>query len=79
MEIRRANDSDLPDLHRLLRQVLDEGTSPMFDFIRRDALEQLLTETRAQPWYGQLMQTPQTIAYFLQLHHWMRLYHVTIG
>ena len=51
----------------------------MFDFIRRDALEQLLTETRAQPWYGQLMQTPQTIAYFLQLHHWMRLYHVTIG
>ena len=87
-EIRVRKKSPYPKTHNpaymravsnLLRQVLDEGTSPMFDFIRRDALEQLLTETRAQPWYGQLMQTPQTIAYFLQLHHWMRLYHVTIG
>lgn len=87
-EIRVRKKSPYPKTHNpaymravsnLLRQVLDEGTSPMFDLIRRDALEQLLTETRAQPWYGQLMQTPQTIAYFLQLHHWMRLYHVTIA
>ena len=62
----------------LLRQVLDEGTSPMFDIVKPEALEQLLTESRSQPWYGQLMQTPQTIAYFLQLHHWMKLYHVSI-
>ena len=87
-EIRMRKKSPYPKTHNpaymravsnLLRQVLDEGTSPMFDLIRKDALEQLLTETRAQPWYGQLMQTPQTIAYFLQLHHWMQLYHVTIG
>ena len=50
----------------------------MFDIVKPEALEQLLTESRSQPWYGQLMQTPQTIAYFLQLHHWMKLYHVSI-
>lgn len=72
-EIRMRKKSPYPKTHNpaymravgnLLRQVLDEGTSPMFAFIRRDALEQLLTQSRAQPWYGQLMQTPQTIAYF---------------
>ncbi len=86
-EIRTRKKSPYPKTHNpaylravsnLLRQVLDEGTSPIFDIIKKEALEQLLTEQRAQPWYGQLMQTPQTIAYFLQLHHWMALYHVTL-
>ena len=86
-EIRLRKKSPYPKTHHpaymrgvanLLRQVLDEGTSPMFDIVKPEALEQLLTESRSQPWYGQLMQTPQTIAYFLQLHHWMKLYHVSI-
>lgn len=86
-EIRMRKKSPYPKTHNpaylravsnLLRQVLDDGTSPMFDIVKKEALEQLLTEHRAQPWYGQLMQTPQTIAYFLQLHHWMAMYHVTI-
>lgn len=86
-EIRLRKKSPYPKTHNpaymravanLLRQILDEGTSPMFDIVKKEALEQLLTESRAQPWYGQLMQTPQTIAYFLQLHHWMKLYHVSI-
>ncbi len=86
-EIRVRKKSPYPKTHNpaylravsnLLRQLLDEGTSPMFDFVKKEALEQLLTENRAQPWYGQLMQTPQTIAYFLQLHHWMALYHVSV-
>ena len=86
-EIRLRKKSPYPKTHNpaymrgvanLLRQVLDEGTSPMFDIVKPEALEQLLTESRSQPWYGQLMQTPQTIAYFLQLHHWMKLYHDSI-
>ena len=86
-EIRLRKKSPYPKTHNpaymrgvanLLRQILDEGTSPMFDIVKIDALEQLLTESRSQPWYGQLMQTPQSIACFLQLHHWMKLYHVSI-
>lgn len=86
-EIRVRKKSPYPKTHNpaygravtnLLRQILDDGTSPIFDIVKRDALESLLLDSRSQPWYGQLMQTPQTIAYFLQLHHWMSLYHVTI-
>ncbi|MDO5547268.1 MAG: asparagine synthase (glutamine-hydrolyzing) [Eubacteriales bacterium] len=87
-EVRLRKKSPYPKTHNpaylkavseLLRQIIGEGTSPIFDIVKRDRLEQLLTDSRAQPWYGQLMTTPQTIAYFLQLHHWMKTYHVVIG
>lgn len=62
----------------LLEEILADGTSLMFDFVKREELEKLLLTTRTQPWYGQLMTTPQTIAYFVQIDHWMRQYHVSV-
>lgn len=59
-----------------LQAIIDEGTSPIFDFIKKDKLSELLTEDKSQPWYGQLMTTPQTIAYFLQFDYWLRKYNV---
>lgn len=61
-----------------LERILEEGTSPLFQLVRREALEGLLSHTGRQPWYGQLMTTPQTIAYFLQLDHWLRTYRVRL-
>ena len=52
--------------------------APLFDVVRRKRVEELLDEERSIPWYGQLMTTPQTIAYLLQLDHWLRHYHVQI-
>jgi asparagine synthase (glutamine-hydrolysing) len=86
-EVRMRKKSPYPKTHNpdyfeavsaLLQQVIEEGTSPIFDIVKKERLKQLLTDSREQPWYGQLMTTPQTIAYFLQLHHWMKTYHVTI-
>jgi len=68
----------LKEVSLRLRRLLDEGDSPLFAFVRRDALEGLLSDSRAQPWYGQLMTTPQTIAYFLQMDYWMRKYGVKL-
>ena len=52
------------------------------DFVKlyRDALEQLLASGAENPvpWYGQLMTTPQTIAWFLQLNHWLQTYKVEL-
>ena len=62
----------------LLRQELAGTNSPLLDFLRKDALLALCGEDRSLPWYGQLMTTPQTVAYFLQLSHWMRVRHVEI-
>lgn len=61
-----------------LRAILDEGMSPLLELVRRDALEDLLVSDVRTPWYGQLMLTPQTIAYFLQVEYWLRHYRVEV-
>ncbi len=59
-----------------LRKVLQEPDAPLLRFINRDSLEELLTTNNPVPWYGQLMTTPQTIAYFLQFNYWLKQYNV---
>ena len=61
-----------------LRELLNQGTSPLLQIVDRDALETLLTSEYAWPWYGQLMNVPQTVAYMLQLDYWLRAYSVDI-
>lgn len=61
-----------------LRRILSEPASPIFQLVRREALEGLLTAEYVWPWYGQLMGVPQTIAYMLQIDFWLREYQVSI-
>lgn len=63
---------------KILRNIIADANSPIFEIIKKDALENLCKCTSNQPWYGQLMTVPQTIAYFIQLDYWMRKYHVTL-
>ncbi|MBR0414240.1 MAG: asparagine synthase (glutamine-hydrolyzing) [Clostridia bacterium] len=72
------NPNYLAAVSRKLQAILDEGTSPMFAFVDKKVLEDLLHSNNPVPWYGQLMTTPQTIAYFLQIDYWMRTYKVKI-
>lgn len=62
----------------LLREELDGTNSPLLSFLEKEPLKKLCTENRSIPWYGQLMTTPQTIAYFLQMAHWLRQYKVRV-
>lgn len=59
-----------------LRRLLDDPDAPLLEFCRRDTLESLLNSNMQTPWYGQLMLTPQTIAYFLQVNYWLKKYNV---
>lgn len=61
-----------------LKGILDQGTAPIFQLVDRTALEDLLSAQYPWPWYGQLMNTPQTIAYMLSINHWMEHYHVEL-
>lgn len=72
------NPAYMEAVSELLRQELEGTGSPLLEFLQKDALLALCGEDRSLPWYGQLMTTPQTIAYFLQLAHWMRVRHVEI-
>ena len=60
-----------------LRRILDDPNAPLLQIVRKDALEQLLTEEHTWPWYGQLMKVPQTIAYMLQVDFWLRKYRIS--
>lgn len=62
----------------ILREILAEPSSPIFDLIDKKALENLLTDDRSEPWYGQLMTTPQTVAYMIMLNYWMEKFKVKI-
>ena len=54
-----------------LRALLCRKEIPILQLVRRQALEDLLQGEFTWPWYGQLMQRPQTIAYMLQLNFWL--------
>ena len=62
----------------LLRQELNGTNSPLLAFLKKEELLSLCGENRSLPWYGQLMTTPQTIAYFLQMAHWLKVNHVKV-
>ena len=61
-----------------LRRVLADPNAPILEIADREALRGLLTAERSTPWYGQLMTVPQTIAYMLQVNHWLEKYRVEI-
>lgn len=61
----------------LLTEIINDESSPLLSFVRKDELEKLINADNSQPWYGQLMTTPQTIAYFVQFNYWLKKYDVT--
>lgn len=61
-----------------LREVIADPAAPVLRIARKKALEALLQSDNPVPWYGQLMTTPQTIAYFLQINYWLEKYRVRI-
>ncbi len=61
-----------------LSEVIENNSSPVLSFIDKNKLMELLNTDLSIPWYGQLMTTPQTIAYFLQINYWLEKYNIKI-
>ena len=72
------NPSYMAEVSRRLRQVLADPNAPLLSIVKRVALESLLNDDKSQPWYGQLMTTPQTVAYMLQVNYWLEKYKVQL-
>ncbi len=58
-----------------LSGILAAGT-PLTEIVRPEALNRLLSGEDHVQWYGQLMNLPQTIAFFIQLHHWLTFFDI---
>ena len=63
---------------QMLRHLLQDKNAPILQLVKMEALENLLHEDFAWPWYGQLMRRPQTIVYMLQINYWLEHYSVRI-
>ena len=72
------NPKYLQIVSKLLKEVIENPSSPVLTFIKKSELEKLLNTDKNEPWYGQLMTTPQTIAYFLQINYWLEKYKIII-
>lgn len=66
-------------LSSILSDIIKNTDSPIFSLIDRSILQSLLNDEFTEPWYGQLMTGPQTMAYMIQLNYWLERYNIRIS
>ncbi len=72
------NPEYLKIVSNMLKEIINNNSSPILSFIKKSELEKLIKTEVNEPWYGQLMTTPQTIAYFIQINYWLEKYKIRI-
>ncbi len=72
------NPKYLKIVSKMLSDIIENDSSPVLLFIKKEELKNLLITEHSEPWYGQLMTTPQTIAYFIQINYWLEKYNIII-
>ncbi len=73
------NPAYLAAVSKRLDELVWEPSAPIWQIVRRDKAASLINaQNNPQPWYGQLMTTPQTIAYLLQVNYWLKKYNIRI-
>ncbi len=66
-------------MQKRLDQLIDDSSAPIWELINPASAGNLANQELDWPFYGQLMRTPQTICYLLQLNFWLSHYHVNIA
>lgn len=63
-----------------VRRIFSDSESLASQLFNHQAVEALMEqpESLPEPWYGQLMRTPQIFAYIVQLDRWLKQYHVQL-
>lgn len=63
---------------KLAQQAIEDKSCPLADMLNVKAVEKLMKnpDSMTEPWYGQLMQTPQVLAYIYQIYVWIKNYNV---
>lgn len=61
-----------------LERLIEDSSAPIWSLISPKAARELEHQQLDWPFYGQLMRTPQTICYLLQMDFWLRHYHVDL-
>ena len=70
------NPNFLAAVTKKLSAILESDGCVLTELVNRQELEKLLRHEEHIQWYGQLMNLPQTIAFFIQLDHWLKKFHI---
>jgi asparagine synthase (glutamine-hydrolysing) len=65
-------------MEQKLQAELADPFSPLWQLVDGQAVKKMISDELPVPWYGQLMRSPQTMAYLLQLAYWLKQYQVEI-
>lgn len=68
------NPAYLNMVSHMLKEVIEDNDAPILNFLKKEYLEELIGTEKNEQWYGQLMNRPQTIAYFIQFNYWLDKY-----
>jgi asparagine synthase (glutamine-hydrolysing) len=61
--------------------MLGDRTSPLLELINQKAVLELALSINKDtdiPWFGQLMNAPQLLAYLMQIDFWLKEYQIVI-
>jgi len=75
------NPAYLDGVRTWMLRILEDKDSPLMSFVNKQAFKEFtesLTTDSNIPWFGQLMNAPQLLAYLIQVDYWFREYNVNI-
>ena len=72
------NPAFLDAVTQKLSVIMEEKDNIFFEIVKREQLEKLLKHEDYVQWYGQLMNLPQTIAFFIQLDYWLKHFKIKL-
>lgn len=68
------NPNYIDALRQLMLRLLDDSTAPLLSYINVKTVRDLaltVDKNTSIPWFGQLMNAPQLLAYLLQINYWL--------
>ena len=71
------NPSYKTEIDKEFSEMINDKNSPIFEILDRKELLKLADTEDTIYWYGQLMATPQTKAYLMQINYWIKELNVT--
>ena len=68
----------LREVCKMTDYAIHDKSCPLYEMLNVSAIEELMInpESMREPWYGQLMRTPQVLAYIFQIYVWIRKYNI---
>ena len=66
------NPSYTKAIDKEFKTMAEDKNSPIFEILKQSELKKLIDTSETIYWYGQLMATPQTKAYLLQVNYWIK-------